>query len=303
MVRQIESVTAAGPNQPSKGGPHGQSTGRRQDPRFHARAVGPDLHAAAGMVRRRRDQGRASRRRRHHARTAAGHPQGGQPLLHDAEPQQALDHHRQQEQEGHGDPGAPREEMRRAGRELRAWRARPHGAHLGAHPAAQSADDLCAREGFRPRPLRGLQGLRERRPMHGRVGLHHRLPRWPAAGDRRADRRQRHRPAPGARHRHGPLSPHHVGQGPARHLRHAGRRAQPRAREDARSAAPGARAAHRVQPARRGHSVRQGRAARRQRLRAAASRDASSSARAGRPIPTPTSISSRRRRCGRRSAT
>ena len=36
---------------------------------------------------------------------------------------------------------------------------------------------------------------------------------------------------------------------------------------------------------------------------AAASRAGSSSAKAGRPIPTPTSISSRRRRCGRRSAT
>ncbi len=65
-------------------------------------------------------------------------------------------------------------------------------------------------QGLRPRPLRGLQGLRERRPVHGRLGLHHRLPRRPAAGDRRADRRLRHRPASGARHRHGALSPHHV---------------------------------------------------------------------------------------------
>ncbi len=34
-------------------------------------------------------------------------------------------------------------------------------------------------------------------------------------------------PASGARHRHGAVPAHHVGQGPARHLRHAGRRAQP----------------------------------------------------------------------------
>ena len=31
---------------------------------------------------------------RHHPRPAAGHPRRGQPVLHDAEPQQALDHHR-----------------------------------------------------------------------------------------------------------------------------------------------------------------------------------------------------------------
>ena len=93
------------------------------------------------------------------------------------------------------------------------------------------------------------------------------------------------------------------GKGRTRHLRHAGRRTQPGARQDARPAAPEARAAHRIQPARRGHPVRRGRAARRQRLRAAVSPVASSSARAGRRTPTPTSTSSRRPRCGRRSAT
>ena len=69
-----------------------QGTGRRPHPGFHARAVGTDVHAAARVVRRRRDQGRARGRRRHHARAAARHPGRGQPLLHDAEPQQALDH-------------------------------------------------------------------------------------------------------------------------------------------------------------------------------------------------------------------
>ena len=48
--------------------------------------------------------------------------------------------------------------------------------------------------------------------------------------------------------------------------------------------------------------VRQRGAARRRTPRAAASREPSSSARAGRPIRTPTCTSSRRRRCGRRSA-
>ena len=77
----------------------------------------------------------------------------------------------------------------------------------------------------------------------------------------------RHRPASGARHRHRPLPPHHDRQGPARDLRHAGRRAEPHARQDARPAAPDAWPAHRIQPARRGHPVRRGGAARGQRLR------------------------------------
>ena len=75
-----------------------------QHPRLHPRPVGTDLHATAGLVRRRRDQGRAPGRRRHHARPAAGHPERGQPLFHDAEPQQALDHARHQEPEGQGGP-------------------------------------------------------------------------------------------------------------------------------------------------------------------------------------------------------
>ena len=108
-------------------------------------------------------------------------------------------------------------------------------------------------KGFGPGPLRGLQGLRERGPVHGRRRLHHRLPRWSAAGDGRADRRLRHRPAPRPRHRHGPLSPHQDRQGPARDGRHAGRRLEPDPREDARPAAPEARAADGIQPARRGH--------------------------------------------------
>ena len=58
-----------------------------------------------------------------------------------------------------------------------------------------------------------------------------------------------------------------TGRGQKVLVRHAGRRAQSRARQAARPAAPRARPAHRIQPVRRGHSVRQGGAARRQRFR------------------------------------
>ena len=193
-----------------------QGARRRQDPRLHARPVGPDLHAAAGLVRRRRDQGRAAGHRRHHARPAAGRAGRRQPLFHHAQPQQALDHARFQEQGGHEGARAPGEDLRRAGRELRARRARPHGAHLGAHPCAQPAHDRGLGQGLRPRPLRGLQGLRERGAVRRRLGLDHRLPRRPAAGDRRADRRFRHRPAPGARHRQRALPAQAHGPRPAR---------------------------------------------------------------------------------------
>ncbi len=128
--------------------------------------------------------------------------------------------------------------LRRAGGEFRAGRARPHGPDLGAHPQAQSAHDRRFGEGLRPRTVRRLQGLRERRAMRRRLGLDHRLPRRSAARHRRADRRQRHRLASRARHRRGALSaqPHRPRPEGAR--RHAGRRAQSRARQAARPAAP-----------------------------------------------------------------
>ena len=94
-----------------------------------------------------------------------------------------------------------------------------------------------------------------------------------------------------------------TGRGQQRALRHAGRRAQSHPRQAARPAAPRARPAHRIQPVRRRRAVRQGGAARRQRFRRRPAGLDRSSARAGRPIPTPTSISSPRRRCGARSAT
>ena len=110
--------------------------------------------------------------------------------------------------EGQGDPRSADQALRRAGGEFRARRARPHGPHLGAHPQAQPAHDRRLGQGLRPRTLRGLQGLRERRAMRGRLGFDHRLPRRPAARHRRADRRLRHRAASRLRHRARALSAH-----------------------------------------------------------------------------------------------
>ncbi len=72
---------------------------------------------------------------------------------------EALDHDRFQASQGQGNPRSAGEELRRAGGEFRARRARPHGADLGAYPQAQSAHDRRLGERLRPRPLRGLQGL------------------------------------------------------------------------------------------------------------------------------------------------
>ena len=91
--------------------------------------------------------------------------------------------------EGQGSARGAGQEVRRAGRELRARRARPHGLHLGAHPGAQPAHDRRVGQGLRPRPVRGLQGLRERRAVRRRRGVDHRLRRRSAARHRRADRR------------------------------------------------------------------------------------------------------------------
>ena len=218
--------------------PGRQGARRRAHSRLHACAVGSDLHPAARLVRRRRDQGRASGRRRHHARPAGRREGRGFALLHHAQPQQAFDHDRLQAPAGQARARRADQELRRAGREFRARRARSHGPDLGAHPQAQPAHDRGVGQGLRPRTLRGLQGLRERRAMHRRLGLDHRLPRRSAAGHRRADRRQRHGPASRARHRVGALSAHPHRPRPEGAVRDAGRRAQSRARQAARSAAP-----------------------------------------------------------------
>ena len=130
---------------------------------------------------------------------------------------------------------------------------------------------LASVEGLRPRPVRGLQGLRERRAVRRRRGIHHRLRRWPAAGDRRADRRFRHRAASRARHRLGAVSAQHHRPRPEGAVRDAGRRAEPVPREAARPAAAGARAAHRISAVS-GWRIRRRGAARRQLRRVAGSR-------------------------------
>ncbi len=83
----------------------------RSNSRFHPRPIRTDLYTIAGVLRRRRDQGRAPRRRRYHARSIAGCAECRQPVLHHAEPQQALDHARHQEPEGQGSPDRADQEL------------------------------------------------------------------------------------------------------------------------------------------------------------------------------------------------
>ncbi len=227
---------------------------------------GPTCTQLLGLARCRRDQDRAPRPRRHHARPIARYPARGQPLFHDAEPQQAFDHDQLQARQGQGNHRAAGQALRRAGGKFRTRRARAHGAHLGSHPQAQPAHDRCLGERLRPGALRGLQGLRERRAVCRRLGVDYRLRRRPADGDRLADRRLGHRAAPRAWHRGRALSaqPHRPRAESARG--HAGRRAQSLPREIARSAAAGARSIDRVPAIRRRQAVRRGGTARRQRL-------------------------------------
>ncbi len=66
---------------------------------------------------------------------------------------------------------------------------------------------LASIKGFGPGTVCGLQGLRECRAMRRRFGVHDRVRRWSAVGDRRADRRFRYRPASGVGHRVRAASP------------------------------------------------------------------------------------------------
>ena len=236
----------AGRAQRSRESFNGQGTRRRAHPRHDARAVGTHLHAAPRLVRRGRAQGRAARRRRRDPRPAPGHPRRGQPLLHDAEPQQAQHHPQHQDRARQGDLHPPRRGVRRAGGELRPRRARSHGVLLGADPGDQPAHRLCIGQGLRAGPLPGLQGLRERGAVHRRLGEHHRIRRRPAAGDRRPDRRLRHRSPPRAGDRHRTLPSGEERARAARRVRDAGRGAEPVPGEDARSAASRPRAAEGV---------------------------------------------------------
>ena len=83
-------------------------------------------------------------------------------------------------------------------------------------------------KGFGPGPYEDCKVYENVAQCAGGCGLDHRLPRRPAAGHRRADRRFRHRPASRARHRRRalPAQPHRPRAEGA--LRHAGRRAQSR---------------------------------------------------------------------------
>src|SRR5262249_35781661 len=105
----------------------GQAISRHSHPGFHPRAIRAHLHAAARVAGSGCDQGGARGGWRHHPRAAARHRGRGQPVLHHAEPQQALDHARHQEARGQGSARAPGEALRRAGGELRSRRARSHG--------------------------------------------------------------------------------------------------------------------------------------------------------------------------------
>ena len=103
-------------------------------------------------------------------------------------------------------------------------------------------------KGFGPGPYEDCKVYENVAQCAGGCGLDHRLPRRSAAGHRRADRRQRHRPASRARHRLGALSAQPHRPRPEGAMRHAGRRAQSLPRQAARSAAPEGRPADRIQP-------------------------------------------------------
>ena len=68
-------------------------------------------------------------------------------------------------------------------------------------------------KGFGPGPYEDCKVYENVAQCTGGFRIDHRLPRRPAARHRRADRRQRHRPASGARHRHRTLPAHHDGPG------------------------------------------------------------------------------------------
>ncbi len=159
------------------------------------------------------------------------------------------------------------QDLRRAGRELRARRARPHGLHLGAHPGAQPAHDRAPRSRASARvPTRTARSTRTSRNAPAA------RPRRPASATARrwSPAPRSAIPAPACISALGIVTALYPAREdrprPAGHLRHAGRRAQPLPREAARPAASRARPAQGIQPVRRGHPVRRRGAARRQRF-------------------------------------
>ena len=81
-------------------------------------------------------------------------------------------------------------------------------------------------EGVRRWSVRGLQGLREHRPMHRRSSVNHRRDRSGSHGDRRSDRRFRYRDPPSGGHPCRATAPREKRQGSARGMCHARCRAQ-----------------------------------------------------------------------------
>ena len=122
-------------------------------------------------------------------------------------------------------------------------------------------------KGFGPGPVRGLQGLRERRAVRRRRRLDDRLRRRPAARHRRADRRLA-APACTWRSASSPRSTSATRTGKGQKVLggDAGRRAEPVPRQAARPAAPRPHRRAGGVPAVSRRRVRRGGAARRQRL-------------------------------------
>ena len=157
-------------------------------------------------------------------------------------------------------------QLRRAGRELRPRRARPHGHHLGAHPGLNPRMIVASVKGFGPGPYEDCKVYENVAQCAGGSASTTGDARRPADGHRRADRRQRHRPAPGAGHRRRAVPAHAQRPRPEGAGADAGRRAQPVPRQAARPAAPGAHAHHARVSAVPRRQVRRRGAARRQRL-------------------------------------
>ena len=127
-------------------------------------------------------------------------PNADSPVLHDAQLQQAVDHRQHEERRGQAGVRRPAEDLRHHDGELRSRRARAPGLHVGQDPRDQPEDRRRLDQGvWFQRPVRRVQGVRERRAGDGRLDEHHRRARRPAVRHRRADRRLGHRPAPGDR--------------------------------------------------------------------------------------------------------
>ena len=202
--------------------------------------------------------------------------------------------------------GSPRnradEDLRRAGGEFRPRRARPHGLTWERIQSINPKMIVASIKGFGPGPYEDCKVYENVAQCAGgsasTTGFRDGPPLVTGAqiGDSGTG------PAPGARHRHCALfQRNRTGRG-QRVLARCRTACSTSPRQAARPAAPRPRPLKGIQPVRRGirsamPTPRAGNDP------AAASLAASSNAGAGRPIPTPTSISSPRRRCGRRSAT